>query len=67
MKQRYSMWKTYKKNESHKMNEETVELSMVAARYEIHLTVNGDITVQVRCRKGSRVYNLCKKLGFEWF
>lgn len=60
------MWKTYKSSDKEQLNEETRQLSLNAARYEIHAIANG-IQVETRCRKESSVYNLCKSLGFDFY
>ena len=61
-----SMWKSYTQQTRKQMNKETTKLSTFAARYEVYYNIDGVVTIKVRCRKNSRVYNLCKSLGYEW-
>lgn len=64
---RCSMWKTYSENEKQKLNMETRILSLSQARYEIHVLAGGKIQVEVRCRKDSKIYGVCKSLTYDYY
>lgn len=59
------LFKTYHKGEFKELEDETRALSLLAARYEVlYLNCSNEVTVKVRCRKNSRVYQLCQQFGY---
>lgn len=64
---KYAMWMYYDKMQTKALNVDTRKLSMIAARYEVwHDPENKIVGIQVRCREGSRVYQLCEQMHYIW-
>lgn len=63
------MWKDYDIDDYRTLNDDTYQLSQLLARYEVHCERTFEtsiVSVQVRCTKGSKVYQLCEQLGYTW-
>ncbi len=62
-------YRIYDLDENKLLLEETLLLSEVPARYSVsrvHLGSAMAILVDVRCRRGSKAYKLCGRLGYEY-
>lgn len=62
---KYRMWKTYKNH--FELENETREISLIPARYEVHLLAGGLVQISVRCRFQSRVWYACREMGYDWY
>ena len=65
--QKHSMWMAYRRRDFKSLNEDTHLLSTNGARFEVlHSSSEYKVWIQVRCRKGSSVYQLCEFLHYVW-
>lgn len=65
-KKKSEMFKTYVYGSFRQLEEETRALSLLAARYEVLCVYSMNrVTVKVRCRKGSKVHQLCQQFGYH--
>lgn len=63
----HSMWMAYRKKDFKRLNDDTHELSMNGARFEVwHSASEYKVWIQVRCYKDSRIYQMCESLGYVW-
>ena len=66
-KTRNSMWMAYKRKDFKCLNEDTHNLSLNGARFEVyHSSSEWKVWIQVRCYKDSRIFKLCESMGYVW-
>ena len=66
-KTRNNMWMAYKRVDSERLTKDTHELSLNGARFEVvHSKSEWKVWICVRCRKDSRIFQLCEDPGYIW-